>query len=139
MSILKRPEELIVAIIAALWVVLTYFMASYIGAPTQTTLLICALTLIVAIIAFLLWQRSCFGWLWPLFLGLLVACWWPLLDWLAIKDIILPAAQNNAVIISRPWYDTWTFKIIIAILPALLGYAWQGKRYQQQKRAISQL
>ena len=44
----KRPEELIMAVLAALWVVFTYFLASYFGAPTQTALLITAFTLIWA-------------------------------------------------------------------------------------------
>ena len=44
----KRPEELIMAVLAALWVVLTYFAASYFGAPVHTALLICTLTLIWA-------------------------------------------------------------------------------------------
>ena len=44
----KRPEELIMAALAALWVVFTYFLASYFGAPTQTALLITAFTLIWA-------------------------------------------------------------------------------------------
>ena len=34
----KRPEELIMAVLAALWVVLTYFAASYFGAPVHTRL-----------------------------------------------------------------------------------------------------
>lgn len=44
----KRPEELIMAVLAALWVVFTYFLASYFGAPAQTALLITALTVIWA-------------------------------------------------------------------------------------------
>ncbi len=46
------------AILAALWVVLTYFIADYLGAPTHTALLISALTLIWALVFFILWQRN---------------------------------------------------------------------------------
>ena len=47
MSILKRPEEVIMAVLGALFVVLTYAAASYFGAQGQTALLVAALTLIV--------------------------------------------------------------------------------------------
>ena len=67
----KRPEELIMAALAALWVVFTYFLASYFGAPTQTALLITAFTLIWAALFFILWQRNLTSMIWPVFLGLL--------------------------------------------------------------------
>ena len=65
MSILKRPEEVIMAVLGALFVVLTYAAASYFGAQGQTALLVAALTLIVLLPAFLLWQRNRAAWLWP--------------------------------------------------------------------------
>ena len=126
----KRPEEFIMAILAALWVVLTYFLADYFGAPTHTVLLITALTLIWAIVFFIVWQRNVSRLVWPLFLGLLVACWWPFLDWYAVSDILVPGASTDTIMISKPWYATWTFKLIIAAIPVLLGYAfkWKMKR-----------
>ena len=129
MSILKRPEEVIMAVIAALWVVLTYSCARYLGAPVHTVLLISALTLIVLVPAFLLWQRNRVAWLWPLFLGLLVACWWPFLDWWAVKDLVLPG--GDTIVLQRPWYASWTFKLVLAVLPVLGGYAWM---WQQRRR-----
>ncbi|QMT41499.1 hypothetical protein [Neisseria shayeganii] len=130
MSVLKRPEEVIMAVICALWVVLTYFCARYFGAPWERVLLISALTLIVLVPAFLLWQRNRITWLWPLFLGLLVACWWPFLDWLAIKDIPLSSLHGDTIILQRPWYASWPFKAALALLPVIGGYAWiwQGRR-----------
>ena len=123
----KRPEEFIMAILAALWVVLTYFLADYLGAPTHTTLLITALSLIWAIVFFIVWQRNASRLIWPLFLGLLVACWWPFLDWYAVSDILVPGASTDTIVIAKPWYATWTFKLIIAAIPVLLGYAVKGK------------
>lgn len=126
----KRPEEFIMAILAALWVVLTYFLADYLGAPTAPTLLITALSLIWAIVFFIVWQRNASRLIWPLFLGLLVACWWPFLDWYAVSDILVPGASTDTIVIAKPWYATWTFKLIIAAIPVLLGYAvkWKMKR-----------
>ena len=126
----KRPEEFIMAILAVLWVVLTYFLADYFGAPTHTALLITALTLIWAVVFFIVWQRNVSRLVWPLFLGLLVACWWPFLDWYAVSDILVPGASTDTIVIAKPWYATWTFKLIIAAIPALLDYAlkWKMKR-----------
>ena len=127
---LKRPEEFIMAILAALWVVLTYFIADYLGAATHTALLISALTLIWALVFFILWQRNITHLIWPVFLGLLVACWWPFLDWYAVSDILVPGASSETIVIAKPWYATWTFKMIIAAIPVLAGYAvkWKFKR-----------
>ena len=127
---LKRPEEFIMAILAALWVVLTYFIADYLGAPTHTAHLISALTLIWALVFFILWQRNITHLIWPVFLGLLVACWWPFLDWYAVSDILVPGASSETIVIAKPWYATWTFKMIIAAIPVLAGYAvkWKFKR-----------
>lgn len=132
----KRPEELIMAVLAALWVVLTFFLASYIGAPTQTALLISALTLIWAGVFFMLWQHDRSAWVWPLFLGLLVACWWPYLDWYALKDIIAPGATGETIVVNKPWYATWTFKTVIALIPAVAGYVWKWKASRKAVNTI---
>ena len=74
---LSKPEEFILAILAGLWVVLTYFLAAYTGMPTHTALLITVLTLIWAIVFFLLWQRNrvrLLAGVYGLAGGLLVAC-----------------------------------------------------------------
>ena len=125
---LKRPEEFIMAILAALWVVLTYFIADYLGAPTHTALLISALTLIWALVFFILWQRNITHLIWPVFLGLLVACWWPFIDWFAIRGFVTPESINDTIVLNRPWYDTWTAKIIWALIPTVLGYVYKWKR-----------
>ncbi len=126
---LSKPEEFILAILAGLWVVLTYFLAAYTGMPTHTALLITVLTLIWAIVFFLLWQRNRVRLLWPVFMGLLVACWWPFLDWWAVKDLVLPG--GDTIVLQRPWYASWTFKLVLAVLPVLGGYAWM---WQQRRR-----
>lgn len=134
MSVMKRPEEIIMAVIAALWVVLTYLAADYIGAPSQTALLITALTLLVLIPAFLLWQRNRIAWVWPLFAGLLTACWWPMLDWLAVKDVLAAGAVTDILLLQRPWYAGMTFKICLALTPTVLLYILLWRRRQRLKR-----
>ena len=135
---LSKPEEFILAILAGLWVVLTYFLAAYTGMPTHTALLITVLTLIWAIVFFLLWQRNRVRLLWPVFMGLLVACWWPALDWLAIKDLLPLNIAADTIIVSRPWYATWTAKFIYAILPMLAGYVliWKLKHRPARDQMI---
>ncbi|MBF0803439.1 MULTISPECIES: hypothetical protein [Neisseria] len=129
----KRPEELIVAVLAALWVVLAYLAADYLGAPAQTKLLISALTLICTALCFILWQRNLSRAVWPFFLGMLTACWWPYLDWMAVRDILVPGAESSAIIINKPWYAGWTFKTILAAAPVVLGYAVKWKLHSKHK------
>lgn len=132
---LSKPEEFIMAVLASLWVVLTYFMASYAGMPVHTALLITVLTLLWALVLFLLWQRNRTRLLWPVFLGLLVACWWPALDWLAVKDLLIPGVESSTIILNLPWYATWTAKLIYALLPILGGYAMMWKlKYHRSNR-----
>ena len=86
MSILKRPEEVIMAVLGALFVVLTYAAASYFGAQGQTALLVaaphadCAAASVFAVAT----HRA--AWLWPA----CSACW-PL----AGGRISMPAASNR--------------------------------------------
>lgn len=133
---MKKPEEFIVAVLGALWVVLTWVVAAYFGIPAQTALLITVLTLLWTIVVYLLWARALLGWVWPIFLGLLVACWWPALDWLAIRDVLTPDAQTGTIILNKPWYATWTFKFILALVPVALGYgaAFMAVRKRKQAR-----
>lgn len=127
----KRPEELIMAVLALLWVVLTYFLAAYFAAPTQTALLITVLTLVWAAVFFGLWQRNKTNLIWPLFLGLLVACWWPFIDWLAIHSIVTPEAAGETIVVNKPWYDSWTAKGILSAIPTALGYLFKWKQHKK--------
>ena len=127
----KRPEEFIMAILAGLWVALTYFIVHYLGAVTQTSLMITGFTLLWSIAFFALWQRNLTRAIWPLFIGLLVACWWPYLDWMSIRNLLLPGAETDTIILAKPWYAIWTFKLILSVIPTLLGYLLM---FQQRKK-----
>lgn len=125
MSILKRPEEIMMAVLLAVYAVLTYMAAAYLlEARTETALLVALLTLVVLLPAFLLWQRNRAAWLWPCLLGLLAACWWPYFDGLAVKDTAVPlTGLHDAATVDLPWYATWTFKLLLAAMPIAGGYA----------------
>lgn len=131
----KRPEEIIVFILALLWVGLSYYLAAFLGADAYTVIKITVFTLIWAAVCFRLWQRNLSSNIWPLMLGFLTACWWPYLDWLAVKDIIAPDTQNQTIVITRPWYAGWLFKSLTALVPVCAGYAFKWR--QNRKRKLS--
>ncbi|MCD0217583.1 hypothetical protein LN386_26860, partial [Enterobacter hormaechei subsp. steigerwaltii] len=61
----KRPEEIIVLILAVLWIAGTYFLAALFGADAYTVLKITALTLLWSAASFLLWQKNLSRHIWP--------------------------------------------------------------------------
>ncbi|MDK4564548.1 hypothetical protein [Kingella kingae] len=129
----KRPEEVIMAILALLYLVLTYFLAGWAtAASVKYTFLILGFNAVWAIAAFLLWQADRIRWLVPLLLGVLVLCWTPWLDWFMLRDV-LPAADGSVLLPPRPWYATWWFKGILALIPVVAGYIWQYKRHHHRK------
>lgn len=132
----KRPEEILVLILAICWLVCTYFLAAYLGADAYTVLTITGLTLLWAAASFKLWQRNLSRHIWPLFLGFLVACWWPYLDWLAVKDIAVSDSGSQAVLIAKPWYASWTFKIILALIPTAAAYAFKWKQSKKRRTTL---
>ncbi|MDO5058477.1 MAG: hypothetical protein Q4D82_00875 [Neisseria sp.] len=133
----KRPEELIMAVLALVWAAFCYFAAAYLGAPGQTALLIGALNLLAALVLFVLWLRNLHRWVWPLFLGAFAACWWPFLDWLAVGgmsvDGTIAEALSTESVADMPWYAAWPFKSALAALPALAGYAVKFKRWRKRR------
>lgn len=129
-----RPEEIIMAVLAALWIVATYVLASAFGASAKYIWLITGLTAVWSLVSFLLWQGNRTHLLWPLLLGLLVACWWPYLDWIAVRNLAPAAATADGVIVlQKPWYASWTFKLILSALPLIGGYVWKFYAARQRK------
>lgn len=131
---MKKPEEIIMAVLAALWVIFTYFILSYNDVRTETTLTITGLTLLWAVVAFVFWQKNLMAWLWPIFVGLLIACWWPFWDWYAVKDVIDQSRIGETLLLTKPRYATWEFKFAIAIIPTLLAYVGAWKLAQKRKQ-----
>lgn len=127
----QKPEEVIMVILAAAWVVLTYFLAGWTGATAKYVLLITGLTAGWAVLAFWLWKAGWADKLWPLLLGALVACWWPWLDGFALRNVVAPA--GGVLVVGKPWYASWLFKLILALLPVLGGYAHKWRKAQKTK------
>lgn len=119
----SKPEEIIMAALGAVWVVLTYFLAGWTGASAKYVLLITGFSVAWTLLAFVLWKKGWVGILWPLLLGGLVACWWPWLDGLAMRGVAVSA--GSVMVVAKPWYASWTFKIIVALIPTICGYAWK--------------
>ena len=82
---LNKPEEFIMAVLAGIWVVITFIICRYLHLPTDTGLLVTTLTLIWALVFFLLWQRGRTCKIWPVFLGLLVCAGGVLFTTLLLK------------------------------------------------------
>lgn len=127
-NMFDKPEEIMMAILLALWVSLSYFLASYTGASIRYVLLICGFNAAWAVLAFILWKANFIGKLWPLLIGVLVACWWPWLNWFATRHI-----QGDVIAITPPWYASLTFKLIYAVIPVILGYFWKWRQTQKPR------
>ena len=117
----KRPEELIMAVLAVLWVAVSYFAASYVSPPRDTALLVAALTLIWSAVFFMLWQRGLTRLVWPLFWGLLTLCWWPLWDWYADGKVAVGGHWTASPLL-------WGVKAVLFLLPAAAGYVFMFKK-----------
>lgn len=127
----SKPEEVIMAILSALFVILTYFIAGYSGASVTYILMITGFTAIWALATFLLWQAGRIEKLYPIVLGALVACWWPWLEWFAVRGVV--ATGGEVLMVSKPWYATWWFKIVLAMLPIVIGYYRMWRKSQKPK------
>ena len=130
----KRPEELILAVIAVIWLIITFFIGRYVGMDSAGIIKTVAATALWSFVLFILWQKDRLNFIWPWFVGLLIACWWPYLDWLAKKD--MPAETiGDALIISAPWYATRKFKLILAFVPVVAAYIFMWKKHRQSSTA----
>ncbi|KDN13178.1 MAG: hypothetical protein J6578_05305 [Snodgrassella sp.] len=130
---LNKPEEFIMAVLAGIWVAITFIICRYLQLPTDTGLLVTTLTLIWALVFFLLWQRGRTSNIWPVFLGLLVMCWWRAIYY-SSTEIILNNDNSTSTLVH--WYGSWTALIIYALIPLIAGYGfkwWQHKRRKPQQ------
>lgn len=125
---LNKPEEFIMAVLAIVWIVITFFITRYINLTYQAGLMVTGLTLLWALCFFLLWRRDWTRFVWPLFLGLFVACWLP-----ALHDYSWQVSPDNVLI--APWYVSKYFQIILVSLPIVLGYLYLWHAKNEAKRA----
>lgn len=131
----NKPEEIIMAILGITWIIATYFLAGYAtNASLKYMLIITLLTTLWSVISFFLWKTNHFSWLWPILLGALAACWWPWFDWFALRNI---PNISGVYVLQKPWYASWTFKLLISSIFMILGYLFKWHRYRKQITANS--
>lgn len=125
----NKPEELIMAILFVLWVGLNYMAAAYAtGASVKYVLLITGFTTLWSLVSFLLWQAGRVNGLYPILVGAWVACWWPWLDWFAVRGVV---PTGDILVVVKPWYASWWFKLMLTALPIVGGYAYRWRQLQK--------
>lgn len=120
----NKPEELIMAILFAIWVGLTYVLAAYTGVGISTILWVTGSTAVWAVAVFWLWRVGKLNAMtYPLGLGAWVACWWCWFNGWAMRGGADPAAL--------PWYTAWWFKLLLSAVPTVLGYFYEWRKAQK--------
>lgn len=118
----NKPEELIMAILFAIWVGLTYVLVAYTGVGVSTIFWVTGCTAVWAFATFWLWKKGKLNAAtYPLVLGALVACWWCWLNGWAVRGGGAPDV----------WYTTWWLKGILCAVPVVLGYGYEWKKAQK--------
>lgn len=131
----RTPEDLIIAVIGILWVIATYFIGYYLGADASTRWSITLFTFAWFVLSFYLWRHNLITFVWPIFLGMLIACWTPYLDWIAIRDYVAMNPGKDVIILTRPWYASLPFKLVLCSLPVLIAYLSMWKRSRIRHKA----
>ncbi|MCG7657381.1 hypothetical protein [Wielerella bovis] len=122
----QKPEEIIMAILAVLWVALNYYAAGIATAASlKYTFLISGCVLLWTIVSFWLWRSERILRLYPVLLGLFIGCWTFWLNYFAQGKT---AADGSTI-----WYATGWFKLILVIVPIVASYAWLWRRQHQRK------
>ena len=129
---MNKPEEVIMACLAALWVVITYVLIRFTGAQWSYVLMVTGFTAVWAFVAFVLWQAGRIEKIYPLLIGALVAFWWPLLDWFSVRGVVA-TPTSEVVMLVKPWYASWWFKLVLAVAPVVLGYVRMWRKMQKPK------
>jgi hypothetical protein len=98
--------------------------SAYLGLDTATGGLVLARLAVLVVVTGLSWKvadefpplgpRA----VWPLLLSLLWLCWWPALDYWAVKDLPSVVAPEEML----PWWDSWYTKWGVLVGVAVLGY-----------------
>ncbi len=131
---MHKPEEIILAILGVLFIGgMAYFIHGYYALPLPFGLYSSLSIALWTITLFMLWKYNALTWLWPIWVGLFVACWFPLLGYWAQSTA---AGQTDAFLLTTPWYDTWTTKIILFVAPTLIAYYAAYRLYQKKKTNI---
>ena len=83
---------------------------------------------------FVAWQMGVFRkWFLPFVAGAFVACWYPLLDWIAIKKHLPQGlTADTPIIFNAPWYASWTFKLSLTAAVIVASGIWLWIKRKKQ-------
>ncbi|MBN3859190.1 hypothetical protein GKC56_01360 [Neisseriaceae bacterium PsAf] len=118
----KKPEEIIIAILGVIWIVATYFINYWLGVNNDITVQIVLYNIVWVIATFLVWKNEKIYLTWPVFLGLFVAAWTPLLTWYAQKSAGYDIQTTDLICTQMPWFATWYFKFGLVLAVIVIGY-----------------
>lgn len=117
----KKPEEIILAILAVAWIVLTYFINHWLGVNSGITIQIMLYNMAWVVIIYIVWKKDKIYSTWPIFIGFLMAAWTPILTWYAQKNAGY-TSNIDLVCGPMPWFATWYFKFGLVISANIIAY-----------------
>ncbi|QRN41691.1 MAG: hypothetical protein GKC53_06230 [Neisseriaceae bacterium] len=118
----KKPEEIIIAILGIVWIILCYFINRWLVVSNDITVQIILYNIVWVITTFLVWKNEKIYLTWPIFLGLFVTAWTPLLTWYAQKSAGYDIQTANLMCIQMPWFATWYVKFGLVLAVMFIGY-----------------
>ena len=54
-------------------------------------------------------------------------------DRMLVGKFVEPGAVADTIVINKPWFASWTFKIILALVPTVAAYAVKYKHYRNHR------
>ena len=134
LTMFQEPEDFILAAFAIVWTGVTFLLCKqFIGMDISGSLKVTIATGVLLAALFVAWQMGVFRkWFLPFVAGAFVACWYPLLDWIAIKKHLPQGSTaDTPIIFNAPWYASWAFKLSLtaAVIVASGIWLWvKGKK-----------
>ena len=50
-----------------------------------------------------------------------------------MSKFVGPGAVADTIVINKPWFASWTFKIVLALVPTVAAYAVKYKHYRNHR------
>ena len=135
LTMFQEPEDFILAAFAIVWTGVTFLLCKqFIGMDISGSLKVTIATGVLLAALFVAWQMGVFRkWFLPFVAGAFVACWYPLLDWIAIKKHLPQGlTADTPIIFNAPWYASWTFKLSLTAAVIVAGFVWLWVKRKKQ-------
>lgn len=123
----QEPEDFLLAAFAIVWTGVTFLLCKqFIAMDFSGSLKVTIATGVLLTALFVAWQMGVWRkWFLPLIAGAFIACWYPLLDWIAIKKHLPQGVvANTPIVFNAPWYASWTFKLSLTAAVMVVGFVW---------------